>query len=875
MNKTTGDNNLENKQMIGLTEINELGATWFLGNSEAQPLVTCIKKAKELKHKFLVAFDYYEKGMTKPTKIYGSYKNSKQFWRKTKDCDSQERCFYVIVPEKTGCCLFADLEWDLSWKSEAQIKQKFTQVVSDTLNAIGVKLDADEYLFASASEEASNKGSLHAHVPALYFKDIIEQQRFFNAVKVQLDTESEDWFFIDQSDKSYILKTFIDFGVYNKNRQIRLPYSSKRKADGVGVRPLMPEDQETFDFQEWTIVDLEGCDDAPIDVSTYPKEIECNKRNMWSKDLVQGVLDSLGLDASVAAFKGNNLIALKNKTGSRVCPINGEVNKGDNAYLTIKNNKLHYHCHDEGCKGQSKVIHEFKEDQRIIEQKLIDACVFGSHGNCAELFQHKYGDYNIVITSQKDCSFYHWNETSLLWELEPKETMLRLINNTLKGPFEAEAKKVLKKIFEVERDPKSVEALELSCKLMCIQKLLTHLADTPYLNNIIKYYASFCINKDFESKIINKSPSELPVKNGKVISLKTLESRPRTRADFWSVECPVEFLGDGADLSSVHKFIGDITLGSADLADYHRRLWGYMLTGEISDRSLHIFWGNGCNGKSSIVNIVKGILGDTFAVNLSEDTMLKKDGRGASPEMMDLLHSRCGIMPESDKKEKLNSKRVKTITGDDDIKARHLYGHLVQFKTQCKAIWPTNHKPAIDIEDQAILDRLKLVPFLARFEKNAENTKYIKDLQENKLNQFFTWFATGARDWYAGQELIPCKEMSIEMNKYISEFDVVAEFLEDSYDIVTEEEYTKANKLDKASHRTSRQLAYQMFMMWINDNNKRDQSLGKKEFYSSFRTKVNEKKMRGVVYYLCRAKDFYERKGDEDSDSESANLPPL
>ncbi len=50
--------------------------------------------------------------------------------------------------------------------------------------------------------------------------------------------------------------------------------------------------------------------------------------------------------------------------------------------------------------------------------------------------------------------------------------------------------------------------------------------------------------------------------------------------------------------------------------------------------------------------------------------------------MMDLLYSRCGSLPESDKKEELNAKRIKSITGDGEINARHLFGHAVKFKTQ-------------------------------------------------------------------------------------------------------------------------------------------------------------------------------------------------
>ena len=622
------------------------------------------------------------------------------------------------------------------------------------------------------------------------------------------------------------------------------------KNDGFCVRPLIPEDEDNFDFRQWTIVDLTECDDDPVDVSSYPKEIECNKRNVWSKELVQGIVDELGLEVSVDTFKGNNLISLRNKKSIRTCPINGEENKSDNAYLVIRDNKLHYYCHNEECKGCSKVIHEFKEDSRIIESKLLEDCInSGTHAGCARLFQQRYG-HNVFVTDKKDGSFYHWNDKTLLWELEPSVTMIGLISNNLFEPFNRRLQKVLQKSLEAK--DKGEQAM-YNAQVKKIQKLMKDINSTQFLNNIFKFYLSFSINKDFETKVVNKVADELPIKNGKVINLRTLEVRNRTRKDFWSVECPVEY-DPSLDLSDVHKFMDSITCNSEQLKDYHRRLWGYMLTGEISDRSLHIFWGNGCNGKSSIVNIFKGVMGDVMATSLSEDVMIgMKTSRGASPEMMDLLHARCGIMPESEKKERINSKRVKTITGDDDIKARHLYGHLVQFRTQCKTIWPTNHKPIIDVEDQAILDRLKLIPFLARFEKNDTNTKYIKHLQENCLYQFFTWFYSGTRDWYAGNSLTPTPEMMDEMNKYISECDVVAEFIEDTYDIVSEEEYESIPKMDKSKYRTERNAVYAMFMAWISGNNKKDESMGKKEFYKALNNRCIEKKV-GKKFYLLREK---------------------
>jgi P4 family phage/plasmid primase-like protien len=391
--------------------------------------------------------------------------------------------------------------------------------------------------------------------------------------------------------------------------------------------------------------------------------------------------------------------------------------------------------------------------------------------------------------------------------------------------------------------------------------MMSNLKSAPYLSNICKMIGSHSIKEDFESKIINKTTYELPIKDGKLINFKTLEIRERNMGDFYSFESPVSFNPD-LDLDCVEHFFDSITCGDKELKNYHQLLWGYLMTGEISDRSLHIFYGLGCNGKSSIVNIFQNIM-EEFYTALSEDITLKKTGRGASPELMSLLHTRVGSLPESEKREELNSKRVKTITGDDQINARHLFGHTVTFKTQCKLIWSTNHKPKINVEDQAILDRIKLIPFNARFEKTQKNTDYIKDLQENKLDEFFTWFAVGCNKWYSGEELKPCKSMVNAMKTYISENDIVEEFIEEAFDIVSQDEYEKVPKLEKKDYRTKKSTVYAMFVSWINTNNRKDESLGKKEFYTTFGKKCESIKVK-TDDFLCKLKSHCEEDDEED-----------
>lgn len=512
----------------------------------------------------------------------------------------------------------------------------------------------------------------------------------------------------------------------------------------------------------------------------------------------------------------------------------------------IKIGSLHYWAKTDNYDEYRKYIINSKGVQNIIGDSLN-----GSHYDIAKLFMNSYGFDNIKISDNKTLSFFGWNQKTKLWEDGTKENLMKIASETLFPIYKNKSEELFKLLENCPKSDKEQEGV-LNAGIKQSQKMLSNLKSAPYISNVCKSISGYSHDKDFESKVINKSIYELPIKGGKIINLETLDIRDRNRTDYFSFELDVNFLGEDHDFDKVViPFFKSITCNSDSLIDYHRRLWGYMMTGSISDRSLHIMWGNGCNGKSSLINIFKKIMGN-FAVNLDEDTMIKKSSGGAKPEMMDLLHSRCGIMPESEKEEKINSKRVKTITGDDTISARHLFGHIVKFNTQCKPVWPTNFKPEIDIQDQAILDRLKLIPFLGRFEKNKKNTDYIKDLQETKADDFFTWFCTGARDWITGQELIPCNDMNNQMDMYIKDNNPIIDFLEETYDIITREEYDKLSDIDKTSWRYKKTDMFTEYNAWKELNQRRP--FKKIEFNKIVDNKMDEIKVKGLRFYTCRVK---------------------
>jgi putative DNA primase/helicase len=189
---------------------------------------------------------------------------------------------------------------------------------------------------------------------------------------------------------------------------------------------------------------------------------------------------------------------------------------------------------------------------------------------------------------------------------------------------------IVKEIYAEQKETnitgdKSKDSL-YTVKIKQVQKIIQKLKNASFLKSILTLYVSEFQDDEFESKI-NSEKFITPIKNGKVIDLRTKEIRTREKTDFFSFECPVKLV---EDTSMALKFLDSLSGGQKDHTDYLIRLCGYFMTGDVSHRGFYISWGVGCNGKSSLINILKSILGKFF-VSISEDVFIKKDKNTTFP----------------------------------------------------------------------------------------------------------------------------------------------------------------------------------------------------------------------------------------------------
>ena len=325
------------------------------------------------------------------------------------------------------------------------------------------------------------------------------------------------------------------------------------------------------------------------------------------------------------------------------------------------------------------------------------------------------------------------------------------------------------------------------------------------------------------------------------------------KTDYFSFELKVNYCED-ENTEQAEKFISDICCQDEEYISYLKRFMGYCLTREVGERSFNICNGSGCNGKSTLFNIMNSILGSVLCCSLADKVVLKsKNSSDTSPELEALLHARVAVLPDIDDRQTLCEKNIKKISGGDRIYCNPKYRDPIEFFSKAKLVLVCNSKPKFNISDKAMLDRIVFMPFLAEFEKNSKNNTYCNELQTIYLNQFFKLFCQGAFEWYGGKELIPCEVMKREMKNYVSELDVVERWMNDA---------CEKGDTDNKAFQMSGADAYREFINWRVVQN--EEYLDPNTFGKILSIKVRKKKSNGIATY-CGIRVKPQQKQQNDS----------
>lgn len=220
-----------------------------------------------------------------------------------------------------------------------------------------------------------------------------------------------------------------------------------------------------------------------------------------------------------------------------------------------------------------------------------------------------------------------------------------------------------------------------------------------------------------------------------------------------------------------------------ELARFLQRWAGYSLTGEVGEQKFTFCYGDGANGKNVFVEALVGVLG-SYAGSANEQ-LLTGGGNDHPTVLADLAGLRFVFIDEAPNG-KVNSSRLKQLTGSETLKARKMGQDFVSFKARFKIWIAGNSKPRMADTSEGLWRRLDLIPFEVTIPAERRIKNYGKILFETEGSGILNWALEGLRE-YRQIGLNAPGRVNEARQEYREEEDSFGKFMSDTFDMSSPE----------------------------------------------------------------------------------------
>ena len=446
----------------------------------------------------------------------------------------------------------------------------------------------------------------------------------------------------------------------------------------------------------------------------------------------------------------------------------------------------------------------------------------GGHSDIA-IFLCEYYQDTIVSSGSNKTLWYHFNGTRWM-EDDSKSIIIKIITGE-------EIRKYYKKAFLHYSSLTTDHSKKLTVKL---SKLIENLSKTPEVTNIVKMCATF-MYEPYKKLVANLDQQKYLIgfENG-VYDLESDIFRPAKKEDYISLSTGYNYepFDKHSEIANeIMDFIIKI-LPIDDVRYYVLKHLGSCLTGDTKDELLHIYVGEGANGKSTLVRLIESSLGE-YATSMKTTFLTQKNppADSATPAITKTINRRFVSLQEVNQNENLNEALVKQMTGNDKLDYRKMYREAQEFRPQFKLVMCTNHPVEIKGTDHGIWRRIRMIEFKSTFTENITQDNegdriYVADKSVISkidtlwrpvfmgilIHYFKKWRKHGLKD-------IP-EDIDKFTRKYKSEMNVYDQFLKECCII------DKTNKELKVS----RDILEESFFTWYRSGDFSDRKIKPKDF---------------------------------------------
>jgi putative DNA primase/helicase len=261
------------------------------------------------------------------------------------------------------------------------------------------------------------------------------------------------------------------------------------------------------------------------------------------------------------------------------------------------------------------------------------------------------------------------------------------------------------------------------------------------------------------------------------VDLRTSKMRPH-RPDDYITKCTA--VAPNGDCELWHRFLDRATNGDEGLQCFLQRVIGYSLTGDTSAQALFFGHGTGANGKSVLMDVVAGILGE-YHQTAPVETFCATNNDQHPTGLAALRGARLVTANETEEGRRWAESRIKQLTGGDRVAARFMRQDFFEYTPQFKLFIIGNHKPGLRSVDEAIRRRFLLIPFTVTIPLE-ERDQHLKSKLRTEGPGILAWALRGCLEWQRNG-LSPPPIVIEATAVYLEAEDALAAWIEEACDV--------------------------------------------------------------------------------------------
>lgn len=275
------------------------------------------------------------------------------------------------------------------------------------------------------------------------------------------------------------------------------------------------------------------------------------------------------------------------------------------------------------------------------------------------------------------------------------------------------------------------------------------------------------------------TPADTVAVANRLLELKTRQLRDLSPDDYALIQLPIEYDSD-ATAPRWEQFINEVI--EEDRRDAIQEYVGYtLLVGELSIHHALMLVGEGSNGKSTFLRVMKSLLG--------EENITAHPLQGLSQSehnVADLYGTVANICADLSSRGIGDGGMFKTLVGGDTVTGRRLYQEPFSFEATAKQLYSANQVPDVSIDDEAFFRRWLLVEFRTQFSDPDkpgpdENPELTDDLLE-ELPGILNWALDGYDRLMEQGHFTSEGDLLDKRERWLSWGDSISKLIEDGID---------------------------------------------------------------------------------------------